>query len=64
MQTSEGLQLGDDSAVRSSVSKYYGEVIGGGQARCAADRHISAAVHQGTIHAITCTCYAYAAYGF
>jgi hypothetical protein len=26
MQTSEGLKLGDDSAVRSSVSKYYGEV--------------------------------------
>jgi ubiquinone/menaquinone biosynthesis C-methylase UbiE len=27
MQTSEGLKLGDDSAVRSSVSKYYGETL-------------------------------------
>jgi len=31
--TSQGLQLGDDSAVKSSVSKYYGEVcdLVGGQ---------------------------------
>jgi hypothetical protein len=26
MKASEGLQLGNDTAVRSSVSKYYGEV--------------------------------------